>query len=68
MGSNIDSYITDIESEVVQLQLRLDKLNAKLIKWGSETEIKMLQFLIEKKKKLLVETKEYKSNLFSYKD
>lgn len=67
MKSVLDLYIEDIDNDVNHLERKLYDLESKLFKWGKESEIRMLKFLIAKKKELLEESRQYKLSLVSFK-
>jgi len=66
MKSRLDDYIEDMTLDITNNQNRLDTLRKKLLKWGYESEIKLLEFIIQRKNELLNEIIAFKRNLQKY--
>ena len=63
MRSNLDNYIEDIQLDIDSLQNKLDEFNKRIFKWGKESEINLIKFILDGKKKLLEEARQYKRKL-----
>jgi hypothetical protein len=63
-----NEYILQEQRELKTLKDRLESLNKKWFKFGFESEIKFLNFLISKKENLINEMLNFKNGLTEFKE
>jgi hypothetical protein len=61
-------YFSELENDISILENRQKEIDGKLIKWGYEYELKIINFLIDRKMKLLDDLKIFNDKLVKYKE
>ena len=66
--TSINIYFVELEAEIEVLEKRLKELEGKFFKWGHELEMRILRFIISKKKMVLREAEIYRREQVAFRE
>lgn len=66
--SSLMDYIESEQTDINYLKKRLEEINGRFLKFGLNSEKKLLEFLIPEKEKVLKKLIEFKNNLVGFKE